>query len=31
MSRQAVKSGEYKGFKYYIVKITDMEGGGNNV
>ena len=27
MSRQAVKCGEYKGFKFYVVKIIDMEGG----
>lgn len=27
MSRQTVKSGEYKGFKYYIIKIIDMKGG----
>ena len=27
MSRQTVKRGEYKGFKYYVVKITYMESG----
>lgn len=27
MIRQTVKIGEYKGFKYYVVKITYMESG----